>query len=329
MVNIARMPIAEMTPDLIAPGTSARFRLEVDDGLAAPADVPALVARGGEPGPTLVAVAGVHGDEYEGMEAIRQVFAHLDPARLRGCFLGIPVANPFAYEARARTAPAHIDGLNLARIFPGNSTGTPSQRLANALLGLVERMVGPADLFLDFHSGSADVAFAPLVGFRDISRPATVIAADAAQHFGCARVWRIPDAAGPFNAETSRRGIPTVATETTGRAGCAADDVATFVAGLKNLLAYMKMLLDVPPLPAVATSARTTVDLRAPTTGFLRCRYWLGDEVEAGERLGTIVTPFGDVVAELAAPATGSLWALRTMPAVRAGELVAMIAVRD
>ena len=44
----------------------------------------ALVAKGAEPGPTLVALGGVHGDEYEGPHAVRLVFNTLDPEQMAG-----------------------------------------------------------------------------------------------------------------------------------------------------------------------------------------------------------------------------------------------------
>ena len=37
---------------------------------------------------------------------------------------------------RRRPAPPQVDGLNLARIFPGNPAGTPSMALAARLLSL-------------------------------------------------------------------------------------------------------------------------------------------------------------------------------------------------
>lgn len=327
MDGIPQIALSAFAPTKLPRGTTAHVQILVEGSLAGPATLPTLVARGAEAGPTLLAVAGVHGDEYEGMEAIRQVFAGLDPSRLRGTFVGVPVANPFAYEARARVAPAHVDGLNLARIFPGDPNGTPSRRLAAGLLALVERCVGPEDLFVDFHSGSADVAFAPLVGFRAVAGPAAAPSEEAARRFGLPRLWRIPDAAGPFNAETTRRAIPTVGTETTGRAGCDPADVALFAAGLTNLLAHQGMLVGQPPPPRFAGPARDTVDLLAPASGFFRVERRLLDPVATGDRLGTIVTPFGDETAEVRAPAAGELWALRSMPAVWVGELVAMVAV--
>ncbi len=110
-------------PDLVPAGTSARVWLRAFDELAGSVLLPGLIARGAQPGRLLVAIAGVHGDEYEGMDAIRRCFAELDPKEMTGAFVGIPVANPFAYEARVRATPSSYDGLNLARVFPGDPAG--------------------------------------------------------------------------------------------------------------------------------------------------------------------------------------------------------------
>ncbi|MDF3041395.1 MAG: hypothetical protein K0Q71_4101, partial [Thermomicrobiales bacterium] len=45
-------------------------------------------------------------------------------------------------------------------------------------------------------------------------------------------------------------------------------------------------------------------------------------------RLGEIVDLDGDVVAEVVAPVAGEIWAWRTTPAIRPGELIGMIAGR-
>jgi uncharacterized protein len=319
-------PISTFSIDAVAPGRKDRLLLHVFDELVRSVVLPALIARGRRPGRTLFVVAGVHGNEYEGMEAIRHVFAGLDPAGMRGTFLAIPIANPFAYEARSRLAPFHIDGLNLARVFPGDPTGSPSRRLARALLDFAERTVGPDDLFLDFHSGSDEIPYATLIGFRDVPHPSTDRAEEAARHFGVPRLWRIPDGPGPFNAETARRGIPTLGTETTGRAGCDPADVAVYTRGLHNLLAYLGICPDLPMPPRLDTPARPSIDVLSPATGFLRAAHRLDDEIAAGEVLGTIIDVFGDAVAEVLAPAGGVLWALRSMPPVRVGELVATVA---
>jgi predicted deacylase len=286
----------------------------------------ALAAVGRMPGPTLFVVAGVHGDEYEGMEAIRQVFATLDPSTMRGTFFGIPVANPLAYAARTRATPTETDGLNLARVFPGSDQGTVTQRLAHHLLGLVERNVGAQDLFVDLHSGTAEVIFAPMVGFRDTPGIDQHASEEAARHFGLPRLWRIPNSSGPFNAETARRGIPTIGTETTGRAGCRSADVAMYCRGLNNLLAYLGIVTDAPAPERYSGVARPTIEILAPIGGFFRGALQLHDHIQVGNRLGEIIDVTGDTQAEVSAPTTGDIWAIRETPAVRPGELIGMIA---
>jgi len=324
------LSIDDITVPTLPRGGKERLKLLVLSDLGEALVLRALVVVGRAPGPTLLAVAGVHGDEYEGMAAVREVFAALDPATMRGAFLAIPVANPLAYAARTRSTPAEVDGFNLARVFPGDAGGTVTQRLAHHLLCLVERNVGPDDLFADLHSGSAAVAFAAMAGFRDVSGAGREASEEAARPFGLARLWRIPDSPGPFNAETARRGVPTIGTEITGRASCDSADVATYVTGLRNLLAYLRIHHhDQAPAPVRWDGpARPTMDLFSPAGGFFRTAVQLHDHVERGARLGEIVDLDGDVVAEVVAPMAGEVWAWRATPAVRPGELIGMIAGR-
>jgi predicted deacylase len=319
------VPLAEFSIADFPAGRRERLLLAALPGLIGPVSLPALVARGAE-GRTLIAIAGVHGDEYEGMEAIRVLFDKLDPAKMRGTFIGLPIANPFAYEARARVAPLAVDGLNLARVFPGESGASASRALAKAILDFVAATLTIDDLLIDFHSGSADVAFAPVNGFRDIPGPARVRSEEAARQFGLPNLWCIPDSPGPLNAESSRLGIPTIGTETTGRAGCDPEDVAGYLAGLRNILDFLGIL---PGGQRARDSrpARNTINVVAPTTGFLRASKRLHDDVTVGEELGTIVTPFGDPVATIRSPVSGTVWASRAMPPVRVGELMFMIAL--
>jgi predicted deacylase len=324
---IEPLAIDEFVPSQLRHGRKQRFALRVASDLMGPLTLTALTVTGLAPGPTLLAVAGVHGDEYEGMEAIRHVFHTLNPQLMIGTFIGIPVANPLAYAGRSRATPSHVDGLNLARVFPGDPDGTITRRLAHHLLALVERLIGPDDLFIDLHSGSADVTFAPLIGIRDVSDVDQSEAEEAARHFGLSRLWLIPDSSGPFNAETARCTIPTLGTETTGRAGCDPADVATYATGLQNLLAFKRIVSTVSPPPRFDGPPRRTIDLLAPAGGFFRTSMRLDDDVIAGTLLGEIIDVAGEPIAQITAPADGAIWAWRTTPAIHPGDLLGMIAL--
>jgi predicted deacylase len=126
-----RIAAADFSVQGIPVGHRQRLRLVIDrlpDGqdLA----FPVLVARGRSAGKTLLVTGAVHGDEYEGPVAIQDVFDALDPAVMRGTFIGVPVTNGPAFSAATREGA--WDHQNLARIFPGRREGTPSERIAHA-----------------------------------------------------------------------------------------------------------------------------------------------------------------------------------------------------
>ena len=89
----------------------------------------------GEPGPTVLVQAGIHGDEIAGVHALEELLEEGIAPR-RGRLLVIPCMNPPAYRARQRAAPG--GGLDLNRCFPGDA-GAPEveRRLARTFMDLV------------------------------------------------------------------------------------------------------------------------------------------------------------------------------------------------
>ncbi len=113
--DVDRLPVDAFQTTQIPSGSIRRLELVIDhlpDGQRL--SFPTLIARGAHPGKTLLAIGAVHGDEYEGTIAIQNVFADLDPAAMRGTFVGIPVMNGPAFAAAQREG--HWDHLNLARV---------------------------------------------------------------------------------------------------------------------------------------------------------------------------------------------------------------------
>ncbi len=93
----------------------------------------------------------VHGDEYEGVRTLLELSRELDPARMSGDAIFVPVINPPAFWNGTRTSP--LDGQNLARVFPGRPDGTPSESIAY----WIDQAVFPhADLFIDLHSAGIE-----------------------------------------------------------------------------------------------------------------------------------------------------------------------------
>src|SRR5260221_5190914 len=101
--------------------------------------------------PTALISAGIHGDEGPwGAWAIHKLLDAVSVSDLRGSIRVVPVANPLAMEADLRNAT--LDQLDLNRVFPGNSDGSYTERVAAALA--MHALAG-ADIVIDIHGGGS------------------------------------------------------------------------------------------------------------------------------------------------------------------------------
>lgn len=292
--------------------------------------IPCMVVRGQHDGPVLAVLAGVHGDELEGILAIHEVFAQLDPGLIQGTFVGVPVSNPPAVLAGTRESP--VDGLNLARTFPGSPSGTLSQRLAQTL---AETIIAPADFMIDLHTAGTRYTMPLYCGYYvhddplvlDKSRAAALAFAAAGAEVvveHTVRPWVSGDPAscGSSVEEAGRRNIPCMYTESTGGGWLRPEVVSFYVAGVINVMRHLSILLE-PPHEGM--SGRHLVGPRykilMPESGFLVPRVALLDFVEAGDCLGTVIDPLGRVVTEVRSERSGWVTMMRAHPVVYAGEM--------
>src|SRR5260221_13954360 len=119
----------------------------------------AVVKRG--LGPTVLLMAGNHGDEYEGQIALAKLIRTLEPEQITGRVIILPAANLPAVMAGTRVSP--IDGGNLNREFPGNPEGTVTSRIAHYIESVLLPM---CDGFHDLHSGGASLQYLPFASMR-------------------------------------------------------------------------------------------------------------------------------------------------------------------
>lgn len=276
--------------------------------------MPVIVIKGGA-GPTLLATAGVHGDEYEGQMALLHAAQELDPEKLSGRLIVVPVANPPASEAGRRTSP--IDGGNLARSFPGRADGTLTEQLAEG----IHRLLLPlADALLDFHSGGSTLEYLPCA-FGRLSADAALASRTLAlmTAFGAPDtiVMTRPEASATLVSAALDRGIVAMATELAGGGGVTAESVALARTGLDNVLTHLAMLEQ----PARNTMTRLlgvapNHFLRAPGKGLFEPAVILGETVRAGQVAGWLWNTERPELApeELHSPADG-LVVCRRVPA--------------
>ena len=120
-------------------------------------DVPVHVLRATEPGPTLLLMAGMHGDEVNGIETIRRLVRRELLMPLRGSVIAIPILNIYGFLNFSRDVP---DGKDVNRSFPGFPRGSLAGRVAHRFMREIMPLI---DYGIDFHTGGATRANFPQV----------------------------------------------------------------------------------------------------------------------------------------------------------------------
>ena len=291
--------------------------------------LPFLYVIGATPGPTLLVLGAVHGDEYEGVETIPEVFRRIVPDALRGALLMVPICNVPAYESVLRSSP--IDGLNLARVFPGDSNGTITQRIA---YWITQKLIKPADFVIDLHSGGVTAEIPSLIGFTQSDNELGRRSRAGALAFGASVIWEHPPPMPPgrtLSAATDL-GVPAIYTEASGGGYAHPSDVDCFTTGAVNVMKHLDMLDGQPQIQLVThhLSGDGNMDsvISTPAAGYFRSDVALLDEVSVGQRLGTVRDPFGEIVAEITTENAGIVIMLRRIHRVHVGDNLAHVTGR-
>jgi uncharacterized protein len=278
------------------------------------------------PGPRVVVLGGVHGDETHGIVAAGRLATDETPL-LRGSVSIVPICHEAAFLTDSRTSS--IDGGNLARLFPGCANGEPTAQLAHHLF---TEVLSGADLLIDLHTSGRDYDMPFLAGYHGATSATHSLARRASATFGATFSWRHPTLSPGRTISVVDQAIYV---ECPGSGSMTPSAVEDYVDGVRRVLTMLDMIEGSPParrdtsinVTGGGDLDRDMVSVRHD--GMLLTDVVVGQQVEQGQRLGTIVTPTGDELEELRAPAHGWVMAVRRRPPVSAGDLVVMLAGDD
>lgn len=141
---------------IVQPGEKKSGFLKIGNGEF---QLPAAVLHGKQPGKTVLITAGIHAEEYVGIQAAMELEQELKIQKLAGTVVIVKVVNRKAFELRSGSE-SHEDGKNLNRVFPGDPKGTWSDRLAHAI---EKELLSIADYYIDLHSGDSYEQLTPYV----------------------------------------------------------------------------------------------------------------------------------------------------------------------
>jgi len=280
--------------------------------------LPVAVVNGARDGDTLYVQAASDGDELNGVGVVQRLVPQLDPAEIAGTVLVVGVVNYHAFQVAEHRNP--IDDTKMNRAYPGDESGTSTERIAAATFEAATR----ADLILDLHQGSTSRMIEECrvrCGKRHRLHDACL---ELAKVFGCGHVLDQKGPDGQLARAAPDDGVPTIDPELGGCVGWDAESIQVGVEGVFNVLRYYGFLegdADVSP----QTRASGFEQYGAPTGGLVDVQPDLGERVSAGETLFEITDPFGSVEAEVTADSSGVFWRARRLPQVATGEYVCSV----
>ncbi len=314
--------ILEILDEKVALGQSARVnfnvaKLHTQNSI----DVPVIIERSKKPGPTVLITAGIHGDEVNGVEIVRQIIAKGINKPKRGTIICIPVINVFGFIHMDRLFP---DGRDLNRVFPGSKNGSLASRVAHQLM---TKVVPHADLILDFHTGGADRFNAAQI--RVVKNE--VVLDELAETFGAPFIFYSKNLGNSFRNSVYRKGIPMLLFEGGKSFNIHNTITNTGVNGAKRVLSHLEMLrspfkVSKPKKEAVKISESKW--LRASYSGMFKPTISINSRVEKGEVLGNITDPYGSFNHFIKAPNSGYIFNINQSPLVYQGDAIFHISTK-
>jgi predicted deacylase len=282
----------------VAPGTSTRLAWTIAGtiaGLATP--TPVMVIKGRTAGKTMCLTAAVHGDELNGIEIVRRVMYDIDPDKLSGNLIGIPIVNLQGFQRGSRYLP---DRRDLNRYFPGEANGSLASRIA---FSLFNEVIVHCDFLVDLHTGSLRRTNMPQI--RADMRNEKV--AELTEGFGKIAVIHSTGRPGMLRFAAVAHGIPAITLEVGESLRIQEDQIESGVSSINRLLEregmYSRLFTWGEPEPIYYKSSW----IRADRGGILFSKKKQGDMVKVDEILGTITDPITNETGNILSTVNGRI----------------------
>tara|TARA_R110001632_G_scaffold67326_5_gene158153 strand:+ start:587 stop:1561 length:975 start_codon:yes stop_codon:yes gene_type:complete len=281
-------------------------------------EVPVIIERAKVAGPTILITAGIHGDEINGVEIVRQLIAKGYNKPQRGMVICIPVVNVFGFLSLRREFP---DGRDLNRVFPGSKGGSLASIFAYHLM---KEIVPLADYCLDFHTGGANRFNAAQIRIDEGDAESL----ELANTFGAPFIIQSVQREKSYRESAIKLGKKVLLYE--GGKSLDINDSITQRGvegalrvmqhlGIRDFNEELKKTSSKEDSPKVIEKSRW---IRARYSGMFRTNAVLGKLYEKGDVIGSISDPFGYFEREIKAPNTGYIFCINHTPIVNKGDAI-------
>jgi predicted deacylase len=261
-------------------------------------------------GPTVLLLAGLHGDEINGVEILRKSMASgLFDQLLAGNIIIIPILNIYGFVNFSRVVP---DGKDVNRSFPGSMAGSLASRMASIL---TKRVLPLIDFGIDFHTGGDNRFNYPQIRYTK-NDPKAV---ELAQAFATPYLIEKPILPKSLRKTAKEHKIPMIVFE--GGEALRLDGfvIETAMKGIRRLLIQQGMLAG-DLFPANILNFRKTTWIRARQAGIFIWSKKSGTKVVKGEALGSIYDPSATTRVAVLATCDGYILGHNNTPVVHQGD---------
>jgi predicted deacylase len=277
--------------------------------------IPVVIVHGVEDGPTLTVDASCHGDEHEGTMAVVRLLDTVDPSRLRGTLVAVPLLNIPAVEAMQRGNPFDHWNSDLNRLFPGAADGNLTQRAAHTHVNVVAERT---DYSISIHSGASYIYWSPQ-GVCTQEAGSMELVKMLGRDWDI--VWQQGGEKAPLygncTAAMGARGVAAITIEVGGAAermpGPFSQNVEVITGGILNVMRSLGMI-DGAPTRAKNWTVVRQVAVRSGNAGLVvgEPARRLRTRVSAGTPLVRLLDAKGEEVEVVVAPVDGIVMGYRT-----------------
>jgi predicted deacylase len=280
---------------------------------------------GRRPGPTLLLNSAVHGNEVVGVEVIRKLVEKINPEKLCGNVLAVPVVNPMGFNAGDRWDP--IDRQDMNRVFPGDKNGTLTERVAHFFF---ENIVPHADSIIDLHSAEFPDEMIPHIRLRSESTMNDEVHNQFMNSTGINVIWQGPPINGMLQVEAARIGIRCLTIEI-GAAGLInGNNVKIGLSACENVMKVLGMIKGVARIPKFQILLKSNEEwIRSPSGGIFKPDIHLGQMVRKGQKIGDIMDPMSFQSGNILSPLQGIVTGITHQSIIRSGTRLCMIVPFD
>tara|TARA_B110001469_G_scaffold63511_1_gene60851 strand:+ start:1569 stop:2519 length:951 start_codon:yes stop_codon:yes gene_type:complete len=281
--------------------------------------VPVIIERSKNPGPVVLLLAGIHGDEINGVGIIREIISQKINRPISGTIICIPVFNIFGYLIQTREFP---DGRDLNRMFPGSLNGSLASQFAHQF---TKEIAPHVDYVIDFHTGG---------GERDNIAQIRCSKEDK-RGLELAKIFNPPmivfsNIISKSLRDTLHKMGKTILLFEGGKSKeLDASIINEGVNGTKNILIHLGLIegeITVKKTPIFVEKAKW---LRASYSGMFKIMAKNGTFVKKKDVLGIIQDPFGEFKKKVYAPFDGHIFCINKTPIVNKGDALFHVSIEE